>query len=77
MSQLATVGASVSFTCEAIAFPAPSYSWSTPNTNSEFTTSTISVIAEHSSFGNYTCIVNSNGTIVESQPAVLTGNNVM
>ena len=77
MSQLTTVGISVSFTCEAIAFPAPSYSWSTPNTNSDFTTSTISFTADYSLFGNYTCIVNSNDTIVESQPAVLTGNNVM
>ena len=73
MSQQVTVGQMVTFTCNAIAFPAPSYSWSTPNIN-DFNTSTISFRALYSSFGNYTCVATSNGTIVESQPAILTGS---
>ena len=75
MSQLVVFGESVSFTCGAIAFPAPSYSWSTPIPNSDFNTSTITVIIfmAISYYGNYTCMANSNGTVVESQPALLTG----
>ena len=61
------------FTCIAVAFPSPLYSWTTPITNSDFNTSTITVTASHSSFGNYTCMADSNGTIVESQPSLLTG----
>ena len=76
MSQQVTAGQMVTLTCNAIAFPAPSYSWSTPNPN-DFNTSTISFIASYSSFGNYTCMATSNGTVVESQPALLTGNYVM
>ena len=76
MSQQVTAGQMVTLTCNAMAFPAPSYSWSTPNTN-DFNTSTISFIASYSSFGNYTCMATSNGTVVESQPALLTGNYVM
>ena len=73
MSQLSGNGNTVMFTCIAVAFPSPLYSWTTPITNSDFNTSTITVTASHSSFGNYTCMADSNGTIVESQPALLTG----
>ena len=76
MSQLTTNGDVVTFTCNAVAFPAPSYSWSTPNPNN-FNTSTITFMASYSDFGNYTCMATSNGTVVESQPALLTGNYVM
>ena len=76
MSQQTTIGQMVTFTCNAVAFPAPSYSWSTPNSN-DFNTSTITFIALYSDFGNYTCMATSNGTVVESQPALLTGNYVM
>ena len=76
MSQQATIGQMVTFTCNAVAFPAPSYSWSTPNPNMVIT-STITVIVLYSDFGNYTCMATSNGTVVESQPALLTGNYVM
>ena len=72
MSQQAKVGDMVTFTCNATAFPAPLYSWSTPNSN-DFNTSTINLIASYSSTGRYICMVTSNGIIVESQPALLTG----
>ena len=75
MSQQAKVGDMVTFTCNATAFPAPSYSWSTPNSN-DFNTSTINLIASYSSIGRYICMVTSNGIIVESQPALLTGSYV-
>ena len=76
MSQQASYGDMVTFTCNAVAFPAPSYSWSTPNPN-DFNTSTINFNVSYSSFGNYTCMATSNGMTVESQPALLTGNYVM
>ena len=76
MSQQVTNGQMVTFTCNAMAFPAPSYSWSTPNPNN-FSTNIISFTATYSDFGNYTCMATSNGVIVESQPALLTGNYVM
>ena len=76
VSQQVTNGQMVTFTCNATAFPAPSYSWSTPNPN-DFNTSTISFTVSYSDFGNYTCMATSNGTVVESQPALLTGNHVM
>ena len=76
VSQQVTTGQTVTFTCNAIALPAPSYSWSTPNTN-DFNTSTINSIASHSDLGNYTCMATSNGTVVESQPALLTDNHVI
>ena len=76
MSQQVTVGQIVNFTCNATAFPTPSYSWSTPDTI-DFNTSTITIIASYFSFGNYTCMATSNGTIATSQPALLTGNYVM
>ena len=73
MSQLSNNGDIVMFTCIAIAFPSPLYSWITPIANSDFNTSTITITASRSSFGNYTCIATSNGTIATSQPALLTG----
>ena len=73
MSQQVGNGDMVTFTCIAMAFPAPSYNWSTPNTIN-FNTSTISFVALYSSAGNYICMATSNGTVVKSQPAVLTGN---
>ena len=73
MSQLSNDGDTVMFTCIAIAFPSPLYSWTTPITNSDFNTSTITITASHSSFGNYTCMADSNGTVVVSPPALLTG----
>ena len=77
MSQLSNNGDTVMFTCIAIAFPSPLYSWTTPIANSDFNTSTITITASHSSFGNYTCMATSNGTIATSQPALLIGNNVV
>ena len=77
MSQLSNNGDTVMFTCVAIAFPSPLYSWTTPIANSDFDANTITVTASHSSFGNYTCFADSNGTIAESQPALLTGMYVM
>ena len=76
MSQQVTIGQIVNFTCNATGLPAPSYNWSTPNTD-DFNTSTISFIVQHFSYGNYTCMATSNGTVVESQPALLTGNYVI
>ena len=76
MSQQAKVGDMVTFTCNATAFPAASYSWSTPNSN-DFNTSTINLIASYSSVGRYICMVTSNGIIVESQPAFLTGTYII
>ena len=73
MSQLSNNGDTVMFTCIAIAFPSPLYSWTTPIANSDFDTYIIAVIASHSTFGNYTCFADSNGTIAETQPAFLTG----
>ena len=76
MSQQVTIGQTVTFTCNATALPAPSYSWSTPNII-DFNTSTINFTASCFNFGNYTCMATSNGTVVESQPALLTGNYVI
>ena len=76
MSRQVTNGQMLIFTCNATAFPAPSYNWSTPNPN-DFNTSTISITASYSNFGNYTCMATSNGTVVGSLPAILTGNYVM
>ena len=75
-SQLAMDGDIVNFTCTAIAFPAPYYNWTTPIPNTDFNTSTITIIVEYSYYGNYTCFAESNGTIAESQPALLTGSYV-
>ena len=73
MSQLSNNGDTVMFTCIATAFPSPLYSWTTPIANTTFDTYTITVNASHSTFGNYTCFADSNGTVVESQTALLTG----
>lgn len=78
MSQRTAAGDSVNFTCNA-GFPAPSsYNWSTPISNSDLNTSTttITVIASDSTFGNYTCITNSGSGMFESQPALLAGTCV-
>ena len=77
MSQQITDGQIVIFTCNAIAFPAPLYSWSTPSGSTIFNTSVIGFTASYFDFGNYTCMATSNGITVESQPALLTGNYVM
>ena len=78
-SQLAVNDSTLSFTCTAIAFPSPVYNWSTPIPNTHFNTSTITILVDYSYYGNYTCFAESNGTIAESLPALLTGNlhNVM
>ena len=76
MSQSAQVGQTVTFNCVAGAYPSPSYSWSTPDTNI-FVTSSIMISTTYSSFGNYTCTASSNGVVVISDTAVLTGNCVL
>ena len=76
MSQIASNEDMVTFTCNAVAFPAPSYSWSTPNNSNDFNTSTIILMVSYSDFGNYTCMATSNDITIESQPALLTGNYV-
>ena len=73
-SQLAVNDSTLSFTCAAIAFPAPLYNWSTPIPNTDFNTSTITILVDYSYYGNFTCFAESNGTIAESLPALLTGN---
>ena len=75
MSQLVTDGDTVNFSCTAIAFPYPMYSWTTPTpiTGSNFNTSTISFMADYSYYGNYTCTAESVGATATSQAAVLTG----
>ncbi|XP_065904165.1 hemicentin-1-like isoform X3 [Dysidea avara] len=71
VSQSAQVGQTVTFNCVAGAYPSPSYSWSTPDTNI-FVTSSIMISTTYSSFGNYTCTASSNGVVVISDTAVLT-----
>jgi len=71
--QLADNGDMVNFTCIAIAFPAPSYSWDTPIPDETFNTSTISINVVYRYFGNYTCTVSSTGPSAVSDPALLTG----
>ena len=63
----------MSFTCTAIAFPAPVYNWFTPIPNTDFNTSTITILVDYSYFGDYICFAESNGTTAESLPALLTG----
>ena len=77
VSQQVPNGQTVEFTCNAIAFPAPSYSWSTPTILSGVNTNNLNFVASYSDYGSYTCMATSNGVIVESQPALLTGNYVM
>ena len=75
-SQLTVNDSSVNFTCTAIAFPSPHYNWTTPIPNSDFNTSTITIVVDYSFYGNYTCFAKSNGTVAPSQPALLTGSYV-
>ena len=75
-SQLAVNDSTVSFTCTAIAFPAPLYNWPTPIPDTHFNTSTITILVDYSYYGNYTCFAESNGTIATSRPALLTGTYV-
>ena len=74
-SQLADNGDMVNFTCIAIAFPAPSYSWDTPIPDETFNTSTISINVVYRYFGNYTCTASSTGPSAVSDPALLTGKS--
>ena len=74
MSQLSDPFTMVSFDCEAVSFPSPSYSWSGPNSAAATAaTNTLQFFAVFSSFGNYACTATSNGQSVSSDPAVLTG----
>ena len=76
-SQLRVNGSIVNLTCIAIAFPAPSYIWSTPIPNGDFNTSTITILVDFSYYGNYICFVESNGTVAVSQPGLLTSTYVV
>ena len=76
MSQLANNGSVVNFTCIAVAFPEPTYSWVTPIANQTFNTSTITVEVVYGYFGNYTCNASSIGPPAISDPALLTGKCV-
>ena len=77
ISQLAGVDQSITFNCLAVAFPSPSYNWSTPNTSSNLMTSSIMFTASFNSFGNYTCTASSNGVVAISDTAILTGNYII
>jgi len=74
---MAENGDMITFRCLAVAFPPPSYSWSTPNTSTDLNTSDIIFPAFFSSVGNYTCMVNSNGAMATSNTAVLTGKIIV
>ena len=76
MSLLRGVGIGVILDCLAVAFPSPSYNWSTPSTSTNLMTSSIMFTALFSSFGNYTCTASSNGVVAISHTAVLTGNHL-
>ena len=76
-SQLRVNGSIVNFTCTAVAFPAPSYIWSTPIPNGDFNTSAITILVDFSYYGNYICFVESNGTVAVSQPGLLTSTYVV
>ena len=73
LSQNVVSGDSIVFQCLAVAFPLPSYSWSTPSPSTDVVLATNMFIASFSSFGNYTCTASSNGEMVTSDTAVLTG----
>ena len=77
MSQLTQFGQSITFHCLAVAFPPPSYNWSTPSTSTNLMTSSITFSVSFRSFGNYTCTASSNGVVAISDTAVLTGNYVL
>ena len=74
MSQNAEVPDLITFNCFAVAFPYPTYNWSTPRSSTDLMTSTITFPAVFGSFGNYTCTASSNGVDATSDTAVLTGN---
>jgi len=74
MSQNAVSPNEITFNCFAVAFPYPSYSWSTPRSVTDLMTSRITFMAVFGSFGNYTCTASSNGVDATSDTAVLTGN---
>ena len=76
MSQLVNNGSVVNFTCIAVAFPEPTYSWVTPITNQTFNTSTITIEVVYGYFGNYICNASSTGPPAISEPALLTGKCV-
>ena len=74
VSQLARPNCAVNFTCVAIAFPPPTYSWTTPLEN--INDSTIfweyeDVKPEH--IGSYTCTAISNGMMARSNTVHLSG----
>ena len=74
--QLAVPNCIVNFTCTAIAYPPPTYSWTTPMENSNFNNSTIfleyeDIKPEH--IGNYTCVASSNGMTAMSDTVYLSG----
>ena len=77
MSQIAVNGDLIIFLCLAVAFPLPSYSWSTPSPSTDVDLATNSFTALFSSFGNYTCTASSNGVMITSDTAVLTGTIIV
>ena len=77
MSLLRESSQDVILDCRAVAFPPPSYNWSTPSNSINFMISSIMFIASYNNFGNYTCTASSNGVMVTSDTAVLTGDNVV
>ena len=77
MSQLVQAGSFTTFNCFAVAFPSPSYNWSTPNTSTNLMTSSIVIMTLFCSFGNYTCTASSNDVVAISDTAVLTGKCIM
>ena len=76
VQQLAVPNCIVNFTCTAIAYPPPTYSWITPMENGNFNNSIIfleyeDVKPEH--IGNYTCVASSNGMMAMSDTVYLSG----
>ena len=80
MSQLARPNCVVNFTCVAVAFPPPAYSWITPMGSSNFNSTNIfweykDVKPEF--IGDYTCIVSSNGVMAKSDTVHLSGMHII
>lgn len=80
MPQLARLNCAVNFTCVAVAFPPPTYGWTTPIMNGNFNGSTIfwepeDVKPEY--FGDYTCEASSNGTTTTSDTVYLSGRFII
>ena len=75
--QLAIPNCTVNFTCIAVAYPLPSYSWAyTPTENRSFNDSIIFLEYEDikpEQIGNYTCIASSNGVMAMSNTVYLSG----